>query len=422
MFPFLEVIPDPQKVKWNPCLQPKKFPNTDFQRRLSCMARKHKLYLVANMGSVEPCSVAVDTDCPNDSRYQYNTNVAFDPRGLLVARYRKHHTFYLERITYDTAKMVDYAAFKTPFGNFGTFICFDILFQEPTISLIDKWNLDSIAFPTAWVNVLPFFSATPFHGSFSTGKSINFLASNIHVPSIKATGSGIYTPGKTHVYRNLMVKSGSKLLISTVDIKPKQITYRKVTFPRNMKSKTLFKSKIFGDMYNFAELPGKRGVAAVCHGDLCCRVRYRYKTKATDEYYALGAFDGLHIMEGTYYIQMCLLVKCGNMSRSSCGAQVTEAKTRFRFLSITGNFSTPYVYPSMVTAGVNPSDGEYKYDGQSMVSHGTKRGLLSATFLARKYNLDAKVMAKRSNRYLAFDVERALADPAAFQQGFLSVV
>ena len=421
MYPFLEAIPDPQKVKWNPCLQPKRFPDTEFQHRLSCMARKYKLYLVANMGSVEPCSAANDTDCPNDSRYQYNTNLAFDPRGLLITRYRKHHTFYLELISYDTAKMVDHAAFKTPFGNFGTFICFDILFQEPSISLIEKWNLDSIAFPTAWVNVLPFFSAAPFHGSFSTGKSINFLASNLHAPSIKITGSGIYTPGKIHVYRNPRVKSGSKLLISTVDIKPKQIPYKKVTFPRNMKTKTVFSSKIFGDTYNFAELPGKKGVAAVCHGDLCCRVAYKYKTKATDEFYVLGAFDGLHEMEGTYYIQMCLLVKCGNKSRSSCGKELTEATTRFRYLSVTGNFSTPYVYPSMVTAGVNPSSGEYTYNGQSMVSHGTKKGLLSMTFLARKYNLDAKKKMKRSNKYLKMDVERALANPAAFQRGFLSV-
>ena len=422
IFPFLEQVPNPKKVKWNPCKKPNKYPNTEFQRRLSCMAKKYKLFLVANMGSVEPCTSINDTDCPTDGRYQYNTNVAFDSNGLLVARYRKHHTFFLERITYDTAKMVDYAVFKTPFGKFGTFICFDILFDEPSISLIEKWKLDSIAFPTAWVNVLPYFSAVPFHSSFAIAKSVNFIASNIHIPLIQATGSGIYTPGKTMVYRNLMKPSGSKLLISKLPVKPRQIKYKKVKFPAKMAPNGDFTSEIFGDAYNFAELPGKKGVASVCHGDLCCRVAYKYKKKDSKEFYVLGAFNGLHTLEGTYYIQMCLLLKCGNMSRSSCGETVTEANTKFSLLSMAGNFSTPYVFPSLVTGGISPSSGEFTYNGKYMVSHGTKKGLVAAVFLARKYNLDTKKKLKRSKEYLEMEVARALADPAAFRQGFLTVV
>ena len=421
MRPFLEQVPNPKRVQWNPCVQPRRYRDTEFQRRLSCMARRYRLYLVANMGSVEPCSKASDRDCPNDGRYQYNTNVAFDASGRLVAKYRKYHTFFLERITYDTAKTVDYAAFTTPFGKFGTFICFDILFKEPSISLIERWNIDTIAFSTAWVNVLPYFSATPFHGSFATGTSINFLASNLHIPSLHVTGTGIYAPANAREYRNTMTHRGSKLLVKSLYVKPRQITYEKVTFPANMNTKVDFSTAIFNDTYNFVELPGTSGVATVCHGNLCCRADYRYDTKATNEYYAFGAFDGLHTHEGTYYLQMCLLLKCGSMSRSSCGTRVTEATTKFSSLSMSGNFSTPYVFPSLITSGVSPSSGEYTYDGKHLVSRGTKKGLLAAVFLARKYDLDTNNKKKRSNTFLKREVARALKDPAAFQRGFMTV-
>uniref|UniRef100_A0A3B4A686 Biotinidase n=1 Tax=Periophthalmus magnuspinnatus TaxID=409849 RepID=A0A3B4A686_9GOBI len=53
---YLEVVPDPQQESWNPCEDPQRHPNTEVQHWLSCLARRHGLYVVANMGSVQPCS------------------------------------------------------------------------------------------------------------------------------------------------------------------------------------------------------------------------------------------------------------------------------------------------------------------------------------------------------------------------------
>lgn len=58
------------------------------QERLSCMARNNSIYVVANIGDKKPCNSS-DPGCPRDGRYQYNTNVVFDPEGKLVARYHK---------------------------------------------------------------------------------------------------------------------------------------------------------------------------------------------------------------------------------------------------------------------------------------------------------------------------------------------
>ncbi|GLD69181.1 biotinidase-like protein [Lates japonicus] len=46
---YLETIPDPQQESWNPCTEPSRYNNTEVLQRLSCMARRHNLYLVANM-------------------------------------------------------------------------------------------------------------------------------------------------------------------------------------------------------------------------------------------------------------------------------------------------------------------------------------------------------------------------------------
>lgn len=47
-------------------------------QQLSCMARRHRLYLVANMAGRQPCPLSTDpAHCPSDGHWQFNTNVAF---------------------------------------------------------------------------------------------------------------------------------------------------------------------------------------------------------------------------------------------------------------------------------------------------------------------------------------------------------
>lgn len=60
--------------------------NTEVQEELSCMAKNHSIYIVANMGDRQPCHPQVNANCRKDGYFQYNTDVAFDPNGRLVAR------------------------------------------------------------------------------------------------------------------------------------------------------------------------------------------------------------------------------------------------------------------------------------------------------------------------------------------------
>ncbi|KAH3874949.1 pantetheinase-like [Dreissena polymorpha] len=216
LFPFMEYIPEPE-LGWNPCQHPDLYPETEIQFALSCMARYNNIYVVANIGDKQPCNVSIDPSCPHTGYYQYNTDVAYDTRGTLVAKYHKYNLFY--EFQFDKPSKPDISVFSTPFGRFGLFTCFDILFEHPPIDLICSHNISNIAFPTAWMDAGPFFTSVQFHSAFALGLGINFLAANIHHPSRRFHGSGIYTPqGAAGYYYNTSNDSGGQLIVREIPV------------------------------------------------------------------------------------------------------------------------------------------------------------------------------------------------------------
>ncbi|KAH3736027.1 hypothetical protein DPMN_042587 [Dreissena polymorpha] len=134
--PFLENIPD-GPLSWNPCEEPDRFSDTSVLKVLSCRAKTSGIYIVANMGDIKPCSKVKDPFCPRDGRYQFNTNVVFDDKGCLIARYHKRN-IYDETPLFDPAPKNEFVFFHTDFGRFGTVICFDLLHENPTQTLIEQ--------------------------------------------------------------------------------------------------------------------------------------------------------------------------------------------------------------------------------------------------------------------------------------------
>ncbi|ELT97214.1 hypothetical protein CAPTEDRAFT_196103 [Capitella teleta] len=67
----------------------------------------------------------------------YNTCTVFDPKGTLIAKYRKSHLFDIDvpgKITFQESKTLSpgnaLSTFETPFGLVGIGICYDIRFPE----------------------------------------------------------------------------------------------------------------------------------------------------------------------------------------------------------------------------------------------------------------------------------------------------
>merc|ERR1711892_822837 len=123
----------------------------------------------------------------------YNTNFVFDREGTLIAKYWKQNLF-MEPV-YVAPKEHVFTYFETDFGvTFGTFICFDALWDE-SFNLLEKYpNITDIVYPTAWEDEMPFMLAPIEQNGWAVGMSVNFLASNYHEPGIGAMGTGIYSP------------------------------------------------------------------------------------------------------------------------------------------------------------------------------------------------------------------------------------
>lgn len=156
-------------------------------RKISCAARDNKIYVVINIAEKVPCN---NGSCSRDKMLYYNSNVVFDRTGKIIARYlvlyynyifiiiilllykiqyyicliiinryRKTNLFAGELYQFNVTAMPEVITFDTDFGvKFGTFICFDILFREPAITLTRDRQITDIVYPTAWFSDLPFFT------------------------------------------------------------------------------------------------------------------------------------------------------------------------------------------------------------------------------------------------------------------------
>ncbi|NXD06392.1 VNN2 protein, partial [Nothocercus nigrocapillus] len=396
IYPYLEDIPEPE-VNWIPCTDPKRFAPAPVQERLSCMAKNNSIYVVANIGDKKSCNSS-DPSCPSDGRYQYNTNVVFDSEGKLIARYHKYNLFRGET-QFNFPKEPETVTFETPFGKFGIFTCFDILFHDPAVVLVNELQVDTVLFPTAWMNVLPFLTAVEFHSAWAMGMGVNLLSANTHSISMAMTGDGIFTPeGPVAYHYNTETEEGC-LLIAELSSHPRlsliyPLAVNWSLYATNIKKmpeeQNTFTGAVRRDIFTFTELTHKTGNYTVCQKDLCCHLIYRMSDKSKDEVYVLGAFDGLHGSVIKYHWQICTLLKCKNTDQKSCGQPVETAETKFDMFSLSGTFGTDYVFPEVLYSGVQLAPGEFEVlrDGRLKSKHSSSKPLLTVTLFGRHYEKD----------------------------------
>lgn len=108
-------------------------PDAPLQGRLSALARRHRIWVVA--GSLPVRS--------GDPERVFNTTFVYNPDGEGVARYDKIHLFSFARDaeSYDEGRTIapgtQTVAFQAPFGRVGLSICYDLRFPELYRSLGD---------------------------------------------------------------------------------------------------------------------------------------------------------------------------------------------------------------------------------------------------------------------------------------------
>ncbi|KAN0032159.1 hypothetical protein ACTFIV_006035 [Dictyostelium citrinum] len=380
VLPYLEVIPDPHQSSQPiiPCNN-EDFDNRTILQSLSCIAIENSIVLVADMGDVQYCdnSTSSNDNCPTDGRFQYNTQVSFSEKGELLAKYHKSHLY--GEPYFNPSTPPDPVIFSTNFNvTFGMFICFDILFEEPQKTLIEKYGIHNLVYSTEWVNV-NYAYARGVQESWSKIYSANVLAANIGATSA-ISGSGIYSNGNfINTYQNPTTKPANKLLVGKL---PKDPTTTKTTttttsLPNNKIDSGIesidfinykpFKHQLYDGAVNLNDVKTPTSINATIvpfsirenqvnqtivseNNGLTCTFTYSTGDRVDKNrlLYSLVSFNGN--FNDFFNSQLCSASICGSNDPNSCFDNVFDSSSTFTSVHIQGNFQSDYhIVPTFTT-------------------------------------------------------------------------
>lgn len=318
-------------------------------RFLSCLARDNHLFLVADLADREPCQ---DDNCPRDGYRIYNTAVAFDPEGVLVQKYHKRHLF--GEYNYDVPESQELSTFDTPFGSVGLFICFDIIYRDPGLSLIRERNVSTLLLPTNWFDEFPFLMASQYHSSFAMGNNVNLLAANMKDRSSRSIGSGIYS-GRSGalVYKHDVNGDGfPSLLIANVktgsndhcddndcDPEPKTITF---DFKADKGSYPIQQLPL--SHFTYVNVSKTDLNETVCDGSFCCSLDGRVEP---DSRLVFGVTNRIRQSSTVTDYSWCEEA-CVVMAVDTRGQISLTTTAHFKNLAMAASFTTDSVYPSVL--------------------------------------------------------------------------
>jgi len=355
----IQEIPDPDSLSngtINPCLSPSEF-KSYILTNLSCIARKYNLYLVANFGTKQPCefqSRVGSKICPEIGYFALNTDVVFDSDGNFIKRYRKYNMF-IEN--FDQAPSLEEIYFDSPFGRFGIFTCFDILFKQPAIDLVEKYAINTAIFPTFWYDELPLLSAINFQDAWSLTHKVNLLAANIHRPAIGSVGSGIYS-GDNMIFTGAFNR-GRRLIVASLPAQRSSNTECSSKFNpviidiESGLNESDYSHKHYDILASDTVSPieDASGEKTIKSGELTCSIKYRTKLEKLGQEagrLVVIARDSLRQGRFNWYEQLCVLATLKsplNALDLKENLFSTEGIIDFEELSLTATFNTRYVYP-----------------------------------------------------------------------------
>lgn len=362
------------------------------------MAKQANIYIVANIGTVIWCNVTKSpaTHCPIDGRFQYNTNVIFDHDGLLVALYHKYNLFGERFFDQPPLKIV---TFPTPYGLMGTGTCFDLLFKEPLITMIDSSSdyPSIVVLPSFWLNKIPFLAMYEYAEGWAIRMNTVLLVANVHSPETAYVGSGVFGPTGVINYTYVTDKnSPGQLLVARI---PSNV-FRDPSEPRSQGPHFLsnnggaprsFRAKTNGDIFTYVRLgPFLNHTASCCQESLCCYLRYSLRNFLENtSFFALGAFSGIHNENYTLYNQVCAVVLCTDYT--SCG-DLSAGEDGISDMFLQGNFSTEtFVFPTVLMDGAklaNPDEWHFHARVRALESKFTKKRVLAFSMYGRCFSKD----------------------------------
>ncbi|GFS32469.1 biotinidase [Nephila pilipes] len=369
---FCEVIPDPDEGKCNPCMDQQQFADRPQLITLSCMARNNSIVVHANTCHIHRCER--EPRCPPDGHMQFNTNVVFDRDGTLLIRYLKEHLY--QEYAMNEPKRMQNPKFTTDFGTFLSYVCYDIFFER-AIQVEKEDTVDGIVFSTMWENTMPLLMTVGFFQSFVMGTNLTLIGADIQLPGQKAVGSGIFHGPYGALAYTFNPDGISKLVVARVPRRGYALTEPKSSITAVFENGTTFDYISDGDHvemegsenilphwqndylenryhvinmenYTLIKITEPSAYIEGCNNGLCCVLDYSAENITQNFYMAIfngmqETFSDVHWSE-----ENCMLVRCDPADGKECAAFPLRAEVVFHHVYLRANFSTQYIYPSVI--------------------------------------------------------------------------
>jgi predicted amidohydrolase len=355
---------------------------------LSCMAEKHGTVVVVDMCDVQSCSNH-DGDsrahCPEDGELLFNTMVALDAKGIVVAKYHKSHLFGEQGVFDQPERPFQPVSFDSGFGvTMGMFVCFDLDFAAPVLELVER-GVQDFVFASYWVNQPPYSTATMYQQAWAAANHVNLIASNTGMNAANA-GSGIYaadgTVGASHfdmgaqggddfvaVY-DLPSPSGKRLPVWGA--KPTELP-RGEPLPRGATPKG--NQACLGPGSNgqfmhgvcsmFSSSQTTQGTLTVANGTTTCHLSYKIQhvNPGSSDRWVLFAYDGVmnYSSSDSLPAQCCFLSLCNKPAadeEETCSGHWAASHTVFSSAQLTAEFRSQHTDPQVVLSSTAVGDAQ----------------------------------------------------------------
>lgn len=323
-------------------------------RRLSCMALRHQVALVASLIDMKDCKEEPDfpgCDSSRDGWLLLNTAVVLDRDGRLLQKYHKANLWFeaaLDESKECSPKTFSISGFEeVPFG---IFICADLIHAWPPLELVNK-GVRHFVMPLSWTNEMAQMQPLGWQQAWSYQMQAVLLAANTR--SSSCSGSGIYVQGEAKAVAYDLEANTDQLLVAEVPLHLLEPAPSPIGCPTSG-TKLL---PVEGSKWKSFQLdmtPGDHS-STLCSAATCCHVSYRSRRQGKG--YALLVLNGLDLAPevAPWAAEACAVLPC--QSSSDCLTYPSEALQRygakwfgeFESLEMEANFSTTQeVFPQVL--------------------------------------------------------------------------
>lgn len=361
-----------------PCDASSRFEGAPSVVALSCAAAKARVAVVANL-------------MVSDGGRMFNTDVAFDTDGALLASYPKQNLWGEPNV--DVPETCPIASFTTSFGvTFGLFTCADLIYEFPAGRLVDRGIVDFVM-PAAWSDEMAQMQVLGFSQAWSLVRNATLVVANHRTSS--ESGSAVLRGGVVLASTFDTSPTADRLVVVDVGASPSSAP---PPLPRRAPPADLRANRT--GAWDVARLDS--GTATACSGSVCCGAS---ATGGDAAGYVVAALDGFDANDGeSWAAQVCAVVYCASSSKTDAclgyARPPASAKLARVKVTMTGGAADALLFPEVIATGdaheqrlLTPgaaADG-YAFDAASSTVDATvtEGAIASATLYGRRFSADA---------------------------------